>query len=32
MHMQNRNKFIDTENKVVVTKEQREEGRDKLEV
>ena len=28
--MQNRNKFIDTENKVVVTKEQREEGRDKL--
>ena len=30
--MQNRNKFIDTENKVVVTKEQREEGRDKLEV
>ena len=30
--MQNRNKFIDTENKVVVTKEQREEGRDKLGV
>ena len=28
--MQNRNKFIDKENKVVVTKEQREEGRDKL--
>ena len=32
MYMQNRNKFIDTENKLVVTKEEREEGKDKLGV
>ena len=30
--MKNRNKSIDTENKLVVTKEEREEGKDELGV